>query len=168
MTIIQSSAWMRVLEVSSAAVTSRNRHTLETVDHFSNTRSDDAMAVRLVIEISTMKAMISRVSGESGKRFGSRATKQPNMVAAKMIWAQGAVLTNPHASWWGFMKDTHDHIRTPTNGRANAIGIRQENSMRRRSERMRGQAPERQAGTRSAGTWSAGAPAPSVSAPPVT
>ncbi len=54
------------------------------------------------------------------KRFGSCAARQPTAVAAKVITAQGREVAKPQTSLWALMKEIHDHIRIPTNGRPSA------------------------------------------------
>jgi hypothetical protein len=72
----------------------------------------------------TINAMISQTVALLGKRFGSLPTTQPRIVAQNTSAAQGIELAIPHAIWCGFIKEIHDHSRTPTKGRATAIGSR--------------------------------------------
>jgi hypothetical protein len=69
-----------------------------------------------------IKAMISQTVELLGKRFGSFLTTQPRIVAQNTIAAQGIELAIPHTTRCGFIKEIHDHSRTPTKGRATAIG----------------------------------------------
>src|SRR6516162_4845266 len=114
---------MRSLLVNSAAVTRRNRNILKTHSHLYSTTAQGANANIVVQVISTRNRQICTVTALTGKRFGSRANTQPNIVATKVNSAHGnAAPTPPKTRRCGFMNETQDHTMTPTNGRCSTIG----------------------------------------------
>src|ERR1700722_18784644 len=94
-TMIQMSAWTLSRVVNKLAVTSRNRKDLKVKSHFGYTVDAGAIANNEEMLINTRNMMISTVTALTGKRFGSRATTQPIIVATKMHAAHGIVNAMP-------------------------------------------------------------------------
>src|SRR5579859_848630 len=94
-TMIQTSAWTLSWFVNKLAETSRNRKALKVKSHFWYTVDEGAIAKNEEMLINIRNRTISTVTALTGKRLGSRATRQPIIIATKMHAAHGTANAMP-------------------------------------------------------------------------